>query len=168
MSPLHTDGVIINGICPAARQNNIQSEVNRIKWDYTLMEYFWMYQAWEPVHSSEGFTTVGSQWHSWAAQSWSLAAAGRLPRQPRPAGALPLTHHQGKDREGMTVDNKLHLLSHTCHMGECGPIQTRAGCVCVGLSWVPTGYHVSAPALKWHKCQRYALTVNMVSGCKDE
>lgn len=161
MSPLHTNGVIINGICPAARQNNIQSEVNRIKWDYTLMEYFWMCQAWEPVHSSEGFTTVGSQRHSWAAQSWSLAAAGRLPRQPRPARALPLTHHQGKDWEWITGDNKLHLPSHTCHMGQREPIQTHAGCVCVRLSSVPTGCCVSAGS-------ENDLTVNMVSVYKDE
>lgn len=144
MSPLHTHGIIMNGIRPAARQNNFQNELNWIKWDYTLMEYFWMCQAWEPVHSSKGFTTVGSQRHSRATQSWGLAAAGRLPRQPRPAWALPLTHHQGKDWEGITVADKLGLLSHTSHMGECEGIQAHAGCVCVRLSSVPTGYRVSA------------------------
>ena len=77
----------------------IKITFKRTELDYRVIDYscvVCVYQAWKPVHSSKGFVPTGPQRHSWAAQSWSLAAAVRLPRQPWPAWALPHPHHQGK------------------------------------------------------------------------
>lgn len=78
--------------------------------DYFEMMCLCLCQAWEPLHPSEGFALAGSGRHSWAAQSWSLAAAGRLSQQPWPTWTLPHPNYQGNIRGGAACCNTLLLL----------------------------------------------------------
>lgn len=64
-------------------------------------------QAWEPLHSSEGFALAGSGRHSWATQSRSLAAAGRLSQQPWPTWTLPHPNYQGNIGGGAACGHNL-------------------------------------------------------------
>lgn len=105
-------------------QDRVRSlEVKRKWYDYwnlcfkidveTEMMCLCLCQAWEPLHSSEGFALAGSGWHSWATQSWSLAAAGRLSQQPWPTWTLPHPNYQGNIRGGAACCNNLLLLYNT-------------------------------------------------------
>lgn len=78
--------------------------------DYFEMMCLCLCQAWEPLHSSEGFALAGSERHSWATQSRSLAAAGRLSQQPWPTWTLPHPNYQGNIRGGTACCNHLFLL----------------------------------------------------------
>lgn len=81
--------------------------------DYFEMMCLCLCQAWEPLHSSEGFALTGARRHSWATQSWSLAAAGRLSQQPWPTWTLPHPNYQGNSRGGTACCNNLLLLYDT-------------------------------------------------------
>lgn len=82
--------------CSLASQKGFWSNsLSRNSLVFNVLFYFIFQKAWEPVHSSEGFALIGPQRHSRATQSRSLAAAGRLPRQPWPAWTIPHPHHQG-------------------------------------------------------------------------
>lgn len=71
-------------------------------------------QAWEPLYSSEGFALAGSGRHSWATQSWSLAAAGRLSQQPWPTWTLPHPNYQGNIGGGAACGHNLLFLCDAC------------------------------------------------------
>lgn len=81
--------------------------------DYFEMICLCLCQAWEPLHSSEGFALAGSGRHSWGTQSWSLAAAGRLSQQPWPTWTLPHPNYQGNIGGGAECCHDLLLLYDT-------------------------------------------------------
>lgn len=103
-------------ICIAALQNN------KVLSLICVCLRCFVFQAREPVHSSKGSALIGSQWHSWTTQSWSLAAAGWLPRQPWPAWTLPHPHHQGKFTQSPMDRNKylIELMSHHLMLSSFG------------------------------------------------